>query len=258
MSLIKSDKDIKAMRAGGKILSGALAAVVKAARPGVKIAELDKIAERVLLIAGAKPSFKGFRSSKKEPPFPSALCVSIGPEVVHGPANREIVLRSGDLVGLDVGCEYRGCFTDMSVTIPVGEVSSEAEKLIQVTREALFAGVRAARPGGDVRDISAAIEGCVKPYGYGIITALVGHGVGHNVHEAPSIPNFTRPSQPSTPLKPGMCLAIEPMTSIGSGEVVIADDGWTAVTKDGSLAAHFEVTIVITKKGHEILTPLPI
>jgi len=258
MSLIKSDEDIKIMREGGKILSRALAAAIAVVRPGVFISELDEIAEATLRAAGAVPSFKGYRGSKKDPEFPTTLCVSIGPEVVHGTADRKIKLKEGDIVGIDIGCEYQGRFTDMAATVPVGEVSSEATELMRVTREALFAGVKAAKPKGDVRDISAAVENCVKPHGYGIVTALVGHGVGHAVHEDPHVPNFTNSKQPSIPLKPGMCLAIEPMIAAGGGEIVTADDGWTAVTKDGSLAAHFEVTIVITKKGHEILTPLPV
>lgn len=258
MSLIKSDEDIKTMREGGKILSRALAAAAKAARPGVFIRELDEIAEAALRAAGAAPSFKGYRHSKNDPEFPTTLCVSIGPEVVHGSASRNIKLKEGDIVGIDIGCEYQGRFTDMAMTVPVGEISSEAEKLMQVTREALFAGLAAAKPKGDVRDISAAVESHVKPHGYGIITALVGHGVGHAVHEPPNVPNFTHPKQPRVLLKPGMCLAIEPMIAAGSGEVETSDDGWTTITKDRSLAAHFEVTIVITKKGHEILTPLPI
>jgi len=258
MSLIKSNEDIKAMREGGKILSAALLSAVKAVQPGVMISELDEIAEATLLAAGAVPSFKGYRGSKKDPEFPTTLCISVGPEVVHGTANRKIKLKEGDIVSLDIGCEYKGLFTDMAITVPVGKISAEAEKLMQVTRESLFAGVRAAKPKGDVRDISAAVENHVKPYGYGIVTALVGHGVGHAVHEEPGVPNYTNPRQPSVLLKPGMCLAIEPMIAMGSGEVETADDGWTAVTTDGSLAAHFEVTIVITGKGHEILTPLPL
>lgn len=258
MSLIKSNEDIRKMREGGKILSCALAAAVKAARPGVLIGELDEIAEATLRACGAKPSFKGYRHSKNDPKFPTTLCVSIGPEVVHGPANRETRLTEGDIVGIDIGCEYDGRFTDMAMTVPVGRVSSAATELMKVTREALFAGLAAAKPGGDVRDISAAVENRVKPRGYGIVTALVGHGVGHAVHEEPQVPNHISPKALSVPLRPGMCLAIEPMVAVGSGEIVIADDGWTAVTKDKSLAAHFEVTVVITDKGHEILTPLPV
>jgi methionyl aminopeptidase len=257
MSLIKSSEDIKAMRQGGKILAEALAAVVKAVRPGVLISRLDEIAESFLLSAGAKPSFKGFRHDKNDPPFPTTLCVSIDSEVVHGTADRDIVLKEGDIVSLDIGCEYEGRFTDTSVTVPVGQISPEAERLLRVTREALSTGVKAAKPGGEVRDISAAIEGHVKPYGYGIVTALVGHGVGHAVHEPPNIPNFISKDAPSVPLKPGMCLAVEPMIAMGNGEVITADDGWTIKTKDDSLAAHFEATIVITQKGREILTPLP-
>lgn len=258
MSLIKSEAEIKIMREGGKILSSALLAAIKIVRPGVTIRELDEIAEATIRAAGAVPSFKGYRGSKKDPEFPTTLCVSIGPEVVHGPANRNIKLKTGDIVGIDIGCEYKGLFTDMAATVPVGEVSTEAKNLMRVTREALFAGVKAANPGKDVRDISKAIDNHVKPHGYGIVTALVGHGVGHAVHEAPNVPNYFSVRAPSVPLKPGMCLAIEPMITLGSGDVVTADDGWTAITEDESLAAHFEMTIVITKKGHEILTPLPV
>lgn len=244
------------MREGGKILSQALAEAIKAVRPGVFISELDKIAEASLLAVGAKPSFKGYRGSRNDPPFPTTLCVSVGSEVVHGTADRWVKLKEGDIVGIDIGCEYKGRFTDMAATVPVGKVSKKEEELMRVTRESLLAGVRAARPKGDVRDISRAVEDCVKPYGYGIVTALVGHGVGHAVHEDPHVPNYFSPRAPQVLLKPGMCLAIEPMIALGSGEIKTADDGWTAVTRDGSSAAHFEVTIVITKNGHEILTPM--
>jgi len=258
MSLIKTDEEIKIMREGGKILASALSAAIKAVRPGVSIRELDEIAETTIRAAGAVPSFKGYRSSKKEPAFPTTLCISIGPEVVHGSADRNIKLKIGDIVSLDIGCEYKGLFTDMAATVPVGEVSTEAKDLMRVTREALFAGVKVANPKNDVRDISAAIDGYVKPHGYGIVTALVGHGVGHAVHEAPNVPNYFSNRAPSVPLKPGMCIAIEPMITLGSGDVVTADDGWTVITEDRSLSAHFEMTIAITKKGHEILTPLPV
>jgi len=258
MSLIKTDNEIKLMRESGKILSAALAAAVKAVAPGVSVRELDKIAEATLRAAGAVPSFKGYRTSKKDPAFPSTLCVSVGSEVVHGSADRNLKLKEGEIVSLDIGCEYKGYFTDMAVTVPVGEISDEAKKLMRITREALFAGVRAAKPKGNVKDISSAVENYVKPHGYGIVTALVGHGVGHAVHEEPSIPNYTYPRMPSVPLKQGMCLAIEPMIALGSGEVETADDGWTAITVDRSVAAHFEMTIVVTKNGHEILTHLPV
>ena len=256
MSLIKSEQDIKKMREGGKILSRALAEVVKSARPGILISELDKIAENSLLAAGAKPSFKGFQSSKKSPKFPTTLCVSINNEVVHGTADRPIKLKEGDVVGIDIGCEYKGFFTDMATTVAVGKISKKEEELMRVTHEALLAGIRAAKPKGDVRDISKAIDDYVRPHGFGIVTALVGHGVGHAVHEEPQIPNYFSPRAPSVPLKSGMCLAIEPMIAIGSGEVKTADDGWTTITRDGGTAAHYEATIVISKNGHEIITPL--
>lgn len=258
MSLIKTTDDIKAMREGGKILAAALQAAIKMVAPGVFVKELDKVAEATLRAAGATPSFKGYSDAKNQPKFPTTLCVSIGPEVVHGPADRKVKLKEGEIIGIDIGCEYQGRYTDMAATVPVGHISTDATQLLRVTREALFAGIRMAKPNNDVRDISKAVEATVKPYRFGIVTALVGHGVGHAVHESPNIPNFFHPRQIGMKLRPGMCLAIEPMITLGDGEVVTADDGWTAITKDGSLAAHFEMTVVITEKGHEILTPLPV
>ncbi len=246
------------MREGGALLSRALAAAVAAVAPGVRLYEIDAEAERVIREGGGEPSFLGYRISKEDPAFPSTLCISVNDEIVHGPGNRRIALREGDMVGLDIGCWYKGLCTDMAVSVPVGRVSHEAVELMRVTKEATLKGVQAAAIGNEVKDISAAVEAHIKPHGYGIVRALVGHGVGHQVHEEPHVPNFVSARPAQIKLVDGMCLAIEPMVALGGYEVKTADDGWTVLMADGSLGAHFEVTIAILKNGPEILTPLPV
>lgn len=259
MSLIKTPNEISIMREGGQLLSRAIKAVVDAVKPGVRLFELNAIAEKVIRDGGGEPSFKGYQSHKGETPFPSTLCLSVNEEIVHGCGNRDLELKEGDIVGIDCGCWYKGLCTDMAVTVPVGKVSKEVEKLLEVTKGALFAGVKSARVSGSIKDISRAIEEFVKPHGYGIVRALVGHGVGHAVHESPHVPNFVSPQYPDTKIAEGMCLALEPMLGLGgSHEVETAEDGWSIVMKDKSIGSHFEVTIAITKKGVEILTPLPV
>ena len=258
MAMTKTKDEISKLRDGGHLLSRALKAAVDAVRPGVTMKELDAIAEREIRAGGGTPSFKGYKTSPEDEPFPSTMCISVNEEVVHGRGDREIVLNEGDIVGLDIGCWYEGLCTDMAVTVPVGSVSAEATKLMEVTRASCLAGVEAAKVGGSVKDISAAVENYVKPHGYGIVRALVGHGVGHKVHEAPHVPNFVDPKYPKIAIEDGMCLAIEPMLGLGGWKVKTAPDGWTIAMSDGKLGAHFEVTIAITKDGMEILTPLPV
>ncbi|MFA4845494.1 MAG: type I methionyl aminopeptidase [Patescibacteria group bacterium] len=259
MSLVKSQDEIEKMRHGGHLLSRALKAAVDIVAPGVMLKELDAIAERVIVEGGGEPSFRGYKSGPATKPFPSTLCVSVNEEIVHGLGNRDLKLKEGDIVGLDIGCWFEGLCTDMAVTVPVGEVSEEAIKLMEVTKDSLMAGVDAAKVGAEIKDISAAVENFVKPHGYGIVRALVGHGVGHAVHEAPHVPNFVSDRYPKVPIEDGMCLAIEPMLGMGGDHrVETAKDGWSIVMADGSLGAHFEVTIAVTKKGTEILTPLPV
>jgi len=258
MALSKTSEEITIMRTGGALLSRALGAAIKAVQPGVEIRELDAIAEQVIRDGGGTPSFKDYRSDESEPGFPSSLCVSINEEVVHGSADRDIKLKEGDIVGLDLGCWYEGLCTDMSATVPVGIVSEEAKKLMMVTRQSLEAGVAAAKVGGLISDIGAAVEKVVKPHGYGVVRALVGHGVGHEVHEPPHVPNFTSPHYPKVEIVDGMCIAIEPMVGLGTHKVDTAEDGWSIVMHDGKISAHFEVTIACTKNGTEILTPLPL
>lgn len=259
MALTKTKEEIDVMREGGHLLSRALKAAVDAVVPGVTLAEIDATGERVIREGGGEPSFKGYKSSPGDTPFPSTLCLSVNEEIVHGLGNRDLKLKEGDVVGLDIGCWYKGLCTDMAVTVPVGSVRPELTKLIAVTKSALLEGVEAARVGGKIKDISAAIEHHVKPHGYGIVRALVGHGVGHAVHEAPHVPNYVSAQYPDVTIENGMCLALEPMLGLGGNhEVETGKDGWCIVMKDRSVGAHFEVTIAVTQAGIEILTPLPI
>ncbi|HLD21070.1 MAG TPA: type I methionyl aminopeptidase [Patescibacteria group bacterium] len=260
MSLTKTDKEIDSMRRGGALLSRALKAAVDAVAPGVTLRELDAIGERVIVEGGGTPSFKGYQSSPDDIPFPSTICISVNEEVVHGLGNRDRKLMEGDIVGLDIGCWFEGLCTDMAVTVPVGNVTPEARKLMDVTRASLMAGVAAAKVGNEISDISRAVEEYVKPHGYGIVRALVGHGVGHQVHEAPHVPNYVSDRYPKVVIEDKMCLALEPMLGLGGDyHVDTAEDGWSIVMSDGSLGSHFEVTIAITKEGGaEILTPLPV
>lgn len=259
MAMKKTSKEIDAMREGGHLLSRALKAVVDAVAPGVTLRALDAIGERVIVEGGGKPSFKGYKTRSSDTPFPSTICISVNEEIVHGLGNRDRKLVEGDIVGLDIGCWYKDLCTDMAVTVPVGVVSEEAIKLMEVTKASMYKGVEAAIVGHSIKDISRAVESCIKPHGYGIVQALVGHGVGHQVHEAPNVPNFTSDDQKDVELVEGMCIAIEPMVGLGGDHrVETAEDGWGIILKDRSIGAHFEVTIAMTHKGPEILTPLPV
>ena len=256
MSLIKTADEIQAMREGGAILSRALQAAVDAVKPGATMKELDDMATKVIEDAGGVPSFKGYTSGGGTP-FPTTMCISKNDEVVHGLGNREVVLHEGDIVGLDIGCWYKDLCTDMAVTVPVGKITQEHRMLLLATRDAMMAGVEEAKVGKSVRDISAAIEATTDTKKYGIVKTLVGHGVGHEVHEPPNVPNYVSKRFPKVELQTGMCLAIEPMLTLGGADVGTGEDGWTIVTLDGSWAAHFEVTIALLPEGPEILTPQP-
>ncbi|MDP2631916.1 MAG: type I methionyl aminopeptidase [Candidatus Uhrbacteria bacterium] len=256
MALIKTIKEIESMRKGGALLSRALQAAVDATKPGVTMRELDSIAEQAILEGGGKPSFKGFGSGGGTP-FPSTLCISRNNEIVHGVGGRDITLEEGDIVGLDIGLWYEDMCVDMAVTVPVGNVSKEKLELMRLTRDALYVGVDAAVVGNMISDIGAAVEDVIDLKKYGIVRALVGHGVGHEVHEKPHIPNYRTKKFPDQEIKIGMCLAIEPMITTGSDDIETLEDGWTITTVDGSDAAHYEVTIVIGEDGPEILTLQP-
>ncbi|HWR00163.1 MAG TPA: type I methionyl aminopeptidase [Candidatus Methylomirabilis sp.] len=259
MSLIKTPPEIEALKEGGVILSRVLREIREACAVGVTTKDLDALARKRFDEAGGNPSFLGYRITPKDPAYPGALCVSINDEVVHGLAIPPRALKEGDVVGLDIGMWYKGLCTDMATTVIVGSGQSHPKlhRLVADTRESLIRALEAIRAGAWVSDIGAAVEDYLKPKGYGIVKDLVGHGVGHAVHEEPSIPNYREPRAAKVQLKAGMVLAIEPMVTLGSWKVKMKPDGWTIVTADGSVAAHFEVTVVVTDKGYELITPWP-
>lgn len=246
---IKRPDEVAKMRQAGVILVDLLDRLEAMLAPGVSTAELDAVAEVHIRDAGAVSSFKGYGSN---PPFPATICTSINDEVVHGiPSARR--LREGDLIGLDVGCIWEGWHADCARTFPIGSVPSAEEVLVDATRRALTAGIRAAVPGNRVGDIGAAIEAIAHEHGYGIVRPFVGHGIGTAMHEEPQVPQYGRPGT-GMRLEAGMCLAIEPMFNLGGDDVRLLDDGWTVVTADGSRSAHFEDTIVIGPDGAQRLT----
>ena len=245
--IIKSPQEIAAMRQAGRILAAVLETLKSQVRPGMKTKELDIITAKELEKLGAKPSFKGYRG------FPANLCVSVNDEIVHGiPGER--VLHQGDIVSLDFGVIFQGFQGDAAITVGIGEVNPEAEELMETTKGALEAGIRAARPGARLGDISAAIQDYAeKKNGYRVVREYTGHGIGREMHEEPQIPNFGSPGSGPV-LKKGMTLALEPMVNVGGCGTRLADDHWTVLTADGSLSAHFEHTILITDAEPEILT----
>lgn len=254
MAIIKTEKEIETLREGGRRLAFVLNRVSSAAKPGVDAAELEDLARRLIKESGDRPSFLGYKGRGDRRPFPAALCVSVNDELVHGVPNRRAkILRSGDIAGLDLGLIHEGFYLDAAVTVAVGSADETARRLVKVTKEALLTGIRAARPGGRVGDISFAIESFVKPTGFGVVTALAGHGVGRAVHEEPLVPNYGKKGTGPELLR-GMVLAIEPMITEGSPEVVLDTDGFTWRTKDGKRSAHFEHTILIAEGRVEILT----
>jgi len=257
MSLIKTLKEIKTLKKGGKILSKTLRAIRKACVAGAGTADLDAIARRMFAEAGGRPSFLGYRIHGHGPAYPGALCVSINDEVVHGLPIPNRTIKEGDVVGLDLGLWYRDLATDMATTVIVGRSNDQVRALVVDTREALVRGLSAVKAGNLVGDISAAIEDYLQPKGYGIVRDLVGHGVGHATHEDPQIPNYREPHAPSFKLEAGMVLAIEPMVTLGTWRVKVKNDQWTILTADGSMAAHFEVTVAVTDKGFDLITPWP-
>lgn len=253
---LKSHDEVALLREGGRRHAHILAELVKKVVPGVTAAALDKTAFDLVKDGGDNPAFLNYRPERARRPYPATLCVSINDEVVHGiPNEREKTLKEGDIVTLDLGLNHKGMITDAAVTVPVGKVSDEAIRLMKATKEALDAGIVAAQPGGHVGDIGAAVEAVAKKYGYAIAEGLAGHGVGYAVHEDPYIPNEGTAGT-GEELRPGMVFAIEPMLTTGKGAVKLDPDGYTFRTRDGSLAAHFEHTVVVTEKGVLVLTSL--
>jgi methionyl aminopeptidase len=246
----KSRREIDKMRTAGRLVAEVLALVESELKPGVTTGHLDQLAERHIRAAGATPSFKGYGDRRN--PFPGSLCISIDDEVVHGiPGGRPI--REGQIVSVDAGAIVDGWHGDAARTFVVGQPTPEVAGLVETTRLAMMAGIGAAVPGARIGDISGAIEDVAKPRGYGIVRQFVGHGIGTEMHQDPQVPNY-RVGPKGLELVSGICLAIEPMLTLGGYEVGIKPDGWTVVTRDGSLAAHFEHTIAVTDDGPEILT----
>lgn len=252
--IIKTQEEIEKLRVGGKHLARILADTAKLVAPGVTTLELDTFAQSEIAKLGDTPAFLGYKPVGHRTPFPAALCVSVNAEVVHGIPKNNVVIKEGDVVSIDLGLKHEGLFTDHAITVAVGSVSKEKEKLIRDTREALYVGIEAIRPGARVGDIGFAIESFIHKRGtYGIVRVLSGHGVGRAIHEDPYVPNYGKAGTGDA-LMPGMVIAIEPMLTLGSEDVVEARDGYTLRTEDGSCAAHFEHTVLITDTGYEILT----
>jgi methionyl aminopeptidase len=242
----KSPDEIEIMRKGGRILAGTLDALEEALRPGITTAQLDAIAEKRITGAGATPSFKGYRG------FPASICTSPNEVIVHGiPGPHR--LEEGDVISLDVGVHYEGFHVDSAWTFPVGDVDPRIAELLKVTEESLAAAVEAIKPGNRLGDVGFAVEQVAEGGGFSIVREYVGHGVGRELHEDPQIPNYGPPGRREL-LTPGMTLAIEPMVNAGGPETKLLGDGWTVVTLDGSVSAHFEHTVAVTEEGHEVLT----
>ncbi|MGN0988187.1 MAG: type I methionyl aminopeptidase [Otoolea sp.] len=244
---IKSSREIELMREAGRILAKTHEELEKSLKPGMSTWDIDRIGEEIIRSYGCIPSFKNYNG------YPASICVSVNDEVVHGIPHKKHYIQEGDIVSLDAGVIYKGYHSDAARTHGIGEISDEARKLIDVTRQSFFEGIKFAKPGNHLNDISSAIQKYAESFGYGVVRDLVGHGIGSHLHEDPEVPNFAR-KRKGILLQPGMTLAVEPMINAGSYEVVWMDDDWTVVTEDGSLSAHYENTILITENGPEILS----
>lgn len=245
--IIKNEQEIALMRESCRLLSQVHKEMEQFVRPGISTKEIDIMCDTLIRKMGCIPNFKNYHG------YPASVCVSVNDEVVHGIPTKHRVLQEGDIVSLDMGLIYKGYHSDAARTLPVGEITSEAKQLIEVTKQSFFEGIKMAKEGNHLHDISNAIAAYVKPYGYGIVRDLVGHGIGTSLHEDPQIPNFQQMKR-GPKLRAGMTLAIEPMINMGRADVEWLDDGWTVVTADGSLSAHYENTILITDGEPEILT----
>lgn len=249
MIILKSKEEVAKIAKASRIVAESLEAVRAYLKPGMTTKELDLFVEKQIRERGGTPAFKGYRN------YPATICISVNEEVVHGIPSPDKVIKEGDIVGLDLGAIYDGFYGDSAVTVAVGEVKPEAKRLIQVTEESLYAGIAQACEGSRLSDISHAVQSHVEQAGFSVVTDFVGHGIGRALHEEPQIPNFGPPGR-GPRLREGMVLAIEPMVNMGKPAVRVLDDRWTAVTADGSLSAHFEHTIAVTKEGPVILSKL--
>ena len=271
MSYKKNNEEIRLITQGGKIMGEILEKLAAMVRPGISAWEIDQAAERLIKEAGGRPAFKGY-SLKGVPPFPSTICACVNDELVHGFATREKILCDGDIFSIDIGMQYplernqksvignqksSGLFTDTAITVAVGEIPEKTKQLINVTRMALEVGIEQCRVGNSIADIGRAIQKYVEPQGYGIVRDLIGHGVGHAVHEDPPVPNYYSKDLENWKLEPGVVIAIEPMITMGDYHVKTDDDRWTVRTEDGGLCAHFEHTVVITEGEPVVVTRRP-
>ena len=247
MIVCRSAAELEKMRAAGRLVGEVLTELTAQVKPGVTTAALDEIAEELIRRAGAIPAFKGYHG------YPATICASINEEVIHGIPSRRRVLQEGDILSIDVGASLGGYFGDSAITVPVGRVTEEAASLLRVTEEALYKAIEHARPGGRISDIGNAVQRHVEAHGFSVVREFVGHGIGQQMHEEPQVPNYGEPGH-GPRLAAGMVLAIEPMVNAGSPAVKVLADGWTAVTRDRSLSAHFEHTVAVTGEGPWILT----
>lgn len=246
---IKSAREIEKMREAGKILANTHEELKKIIKPGISTWEIDHIGEEIIRSYGCIPSFKNYNG------YPASICVSVNDEVVHGIPDKKHVLKEGDIVSLDAGVIYQGYHSDAARTYGVGTISEQANKLIEVTKQSFFEGMKYAKIGNHLNDISAAIQTYAESFGFSVVRDLVGHGIGENLHEDPEVPNFAQ-KRKGIKLQAGMTLAVEPMINAGRLDVAWLDDDWTVVTEDGSLSAHYENTILICEDGPEILSLL--
>lgn len=248
---LKTPAELGLMQENGGILATVLEGVKLLVNPGVTTFELDRFAEDAIRKAGAVPAFKGYRG------YPSTLCCSVNEQVVHGFPSKKRKLQEGDIISLDIGLKRGGLFSDMAVTLPVGKTGDAVLRFLEITEKSLWEGIKQARPGNRLGDISNAIQSYVEHRGFSVVRDYVGHGIGHRLHEEPALPNFG-PPHVGPRLEVGMVLAIEPMVNMGAYAVRVLDDGWTVVTEDGSLSAHFEHSVAVTSDGPRVLTNLPV
>ena len=246
MIVLKTGRELNIMREACRISAGALQTAGKAVEPGVTTAEIDRLAEEYIRSQGGEPNFKNYEG------YPATACISINNEVIHGIPSSKRKLRAGDIVSIDLGAKFDGYHGDNAATFACGDISPEAKRLMDATRESLYEGIKAARAGGRIGDISHAVQAYVEARGYSVVRQFVGHGVGTHLHEAPEVPNFGTAGR-GIRLMPGMTIAIEPMVNAGAAGVEVQPDGWTVLTKDGSLSAHFEHTVAITADGPKIM-----
>ncbi|MFH0929760.1 MAG: type I methionyl aminopeptidase [Candidatus Moraniibacteriota bacterium] len=251
---IKSKEEIEIMRAGGRILASVLQRVSEKVQPGISAKDLDKLARELVFSSGARPSFLNYKPGGSGEGYPAALCVSINDEIVHGIPTEDKIISEGDIVKLDLGVEYKKLHTDATIMVGMGKISSVSEKIMRVARECLELGIEKIKPGASLNEYALAVEDHARENGFEVVRDLVGHGVGHSVHEPPQVFNYADRRMKEIILQEGMTFALEPMVNEGGFEIVLDKDGWTYKTRDGKLNGHWEHTVAVTKNGCEVLT----